>query len=390
MFELKKFLLLGLAVFSSKIALLFIAYFFDADTYNIFNQAYYTSSLLILFGALGFNIAVTRIKIRHGLIYISVFVNLILTYLFLYFISEAFADPAYIASVFIYSFFSVLGGIFTFQLLFEGKYKDYVYLTLLYSVLHLAIIPVVLFLKVNVVFTLPFVTALWFFIGYPKFIRQSEEGRSVWKEFYKVGLSAFIINSAVSLALSLDKYYVNSFFELSLANSYTFSWSLTAPVFYIGSIIERYLYSGKYEIKHSLFRKGFGLSVIFIPLYTAALICFVYFLPQFLPSSVDVVHVREITTLMIAGYSIYSLIHFTVNAYLFKLMHTSVQKEVSVYYTVILMLFLGYFYFVFQDMILLNYKTLLISIWTYIFLLLTAKIVLLLRRKKETFGSENI
>lgn len=240
----------------------------------------------------------------------------------------------------------------------------------------------------NVVFTLPFVTTFWFLIGYPKFIKQSGTGNTTWKEFYKVGLSAFIINSAVSLALSLDKYYVNSFFELSLANSYTFSWSLTAPVFYIGSIIERYLYAGKYEIKFSLFRKGFGLSVIFIPLYTAALICFVYFFPQFLPASVDVNHVREITTMMIAGYSIYSLIHFTVNAYLFKLMHTSVQKEVSVYYTIILLLFIGYFYFVFQDMILLNYKTLLISIWSYIFLLLIAKIVLLFRRKKETVISE--
>ena len=282
----------------------------------------------------------------------------------------------------------MLGGIFTFQLLFEGKYRDYVYLTLLFSVFHLAIIPVVLFLKVNVVFTLPFVTTFWFLIGYPKFIKQSGTGNTTWKEFYKVGLSAFIINSAVSLALSLDKYYVNSFFELSLANSYTFSWSLTAPVFYIGSIIERYLYAGKYEIKFSLFRKGFGLSVIFIPLYTAALICFVYFFPQFLPASVDVNHVQEITTMMIAGYSIYSLIHFTVNAYLFKLMHTSVQKEVSVYYTIILLLFIGYFYFVFQDMILLNYKTLLISIWSYIFLLLIAKIVLLFRRKKETVISE--
>ena len=240
----------------------------------------------------------------------------------------------------------------------------------------------------NVVFTLPFVTTFWFLIGYPKFIKQSGTGNTTWKEFYKVGLSAFIINSAVSLALSLDKYYVNSFFELSLANSYTFSWSLTAPVFYIGSIIERYLYAGKYEIKLSLFRKGFGLSVIFIPLYTAALICFVYFFPQFLPASVDVNHVQEITTMMIAGYSIYSLIHFTVNAYLFKLMHTSVQKEVSVYYTIILLLFIGYFYFVFQDMILLNYKTLLISIWSYIFLLLIAKIVLLFRRKKETVISE--
>ncbi len=282
----------------------------------------------------------------------------------------------------------MLGGIFTFQLLFEGRYRDFVYLTLFFSLLHLAIIPVVLFLKVNVVFTLPFVTAAWFLLGYPKFIRQSGKGSIVWREFYKLGLSAFIINSAVSLALSLDKYYVNSFFEISLANSYTFSWSLTAPVFYIGSIIERYLYSGKYEMKLSFFRKGFGLSIVFIPLYAVLLMVFVYFFPQYLPSSVDVNYMQKITTMMITGYSIYSLIHFTVNAYLFKLVHTSVQKEVSKYYTIILFLFIGFFFFVFQDMIVLDYKTLLITIWVYIFLLLIAKIVLLFRRKQETVSNE--
>jgi hypothetical protein len=282
-----------------------------------------------------------------------------------------------------YSYFSVLGGIFTFQLLFEGRYKSYVYLTLLYSFLHLTIIPAVIFLKVNVVITLPFITFLWFVLGYSRYLHKNENESKDWKEFYKLGLSVFIINSAVSLALSLDKYYVNSFFEVSLANSYTFAWSLTAPVFYIGTIIERYLYSGKYELKSGFFKKGFGMSFIFIPLYALGLTAFVYLFPQYLPASVQVELVQKIFVMMITGYSIYSLIHFTVNAYLFKQMHASVQKEVSVYYTIILLLFIGYFYFVFQDMILLNYLTLLISIWVYIFLLLSAKIFLLFRRGNE-------
>lgn len=280
----------------------------------------------------------------------------------------------------------MLGGIFTFQILFTGRYIRYVFLTLLYSILHLAIIPFVTLLNVNVIYTLPFITVIWFSLGYPAFLRMHGNSTEIWKQFYKIGLSAFIINSAVSFALSIDKYFVNSFFDSLLANSYTFSWSLTAPVFYIGGIIEKFLYSGSFKNQSGFFKKGFGLSLIFITLYAVFLILLVFFFPDFLPASVDETLVRNISVLMISGYSIYCLFHFPVNAFLFKLTPAAVQKTISLYFIIVIIILTAFFSLVFRGVISLNYTELILSIWIYISLLLTVKVIILYNNRNKLTG----
>lgn len=60
--NIKKLFFLGVAVASTKVMLLLFAYFFDAETYNQFNQVYYTASIIILFGSLGFNIIIRKVN----------------------------------------------------------------------------------------------------------------------------------------------------------------------------------------------------------------------------------------------------------------------------------------------------------------------------------------
>ncbi len=72
---LKNYFFLGIAVASTKLMLLLFAYFFDAETYNQFNQIYYTASIMILFGSLGFNIAVTRVNMSPKLVSAAVVIN---------------------------------------------------------------------------------------------------------------------------------------------------------------------------------------------------------------------------------------------------------------------------------------------------------------------------
>jgi hypothetical protein len=388
--NIKKIFLLGIAVASTKLVLILFAYFFNAETYNLFNQLYYTASMVILFGSLGFNIAVTRLKISLRLVLAAVFVNVITAYLFLQLISAPFTSLYEIASVIIYALFSSLGGIYSFHLLFKGNYKDYVILTLLYSILHLLIIPFVILLNANIFITLPVVSFLWFVIGYPRYIKQKEESGKILRDFYKIGLSAFIINSAVSLALAADKYFVNHFFPLDIANSYTFAWGITAPMFYIGALVEQFLFSETNTSKTNILRRGFSLSTAFIIIYVIVVLMAINIFPTVVPSSVNYEYVLKIATLMITGYSIYVIFHFPVNAYLFKSLSTEKQKTISIAFAIIIISFMALYILIFREIITINYIWLLVITWSYIFTLLITKIILMFREETGSEPAESV
>jgi len=381
--NIKKLILLGLAVASTKVMLLLFAYFFSAEIYNQFNQIYYTASIVILFGALGFNIAITRINISMKLVAGSILLTTTIAYFFLQIISAPFENVFDIFSILVYCLFISLSGIYVFQLLFTGRYLDYILLTLLYSVLHLLIVPAILLFKLSLFSVLPVVALLWFLIGFPKYIRQNNSSLNSVREFYKIGISAFVINSAVSLALAADKYFVNHFFSLELANSYTFAWGLTAPMFYIGVLIEQYLFSETNTSKSNILKRGFILVTSLVILYALVIISVIIFFPQIVPVSVDYATVLKIFTLMIIGYSFYVIIHFPVNAYLFKSLSTEKQKTISITFAIIISGFLVLYILIFQGLISIDYVWLLILTWSYIFTLLIAKIMIMFRKVNE-------
>ena len=383
--NIKKLLLLGLAVASTKLVLILFAYFFNAETYNLFNQVYYTASMVILFGSLGFNIAITRVRLSIKMAAVVVLANVIITYLFLQIISAPFSNSYEIISVIIYAFFISLGGIFTFQLLFSGNYKDYVQLTIYYSILHFLLIPSVLLLHLNLFITLPVISFLWFVVSFPKYIKQQDESIKVIKKFYKIGISAFVINSAVSLALAADKFFVNHFFPIEIANSYTFAWGITAPMFYIGSLVEQFLFSEMNTSKSNILKRGFLLSTSLIIVYVIAILIVINFFPGIIPSSVDYNYVLKITTLMVTGYSVYVIFHFPVNAYLFKSLSTEKQNTISLAFALIISGFIAVYILIFQKVLTINYIWLLIVTWSYIFTLLITKIIIMFR---EEIGNE--
>lgn len=381
--NIKKLFFLGIAVASTKVMLLLFAYFFDAETYNQFNQIYYTASIIILFGSLGFNIAVTRINISSNVVYAAVAINAVIVYLFLQIISAPFNNLFEIVSILLYSVFISITGIFVFHLLFSGRYKDYVLLTMLYSVLHLLIIPAILFLKLSLFTIMPVISLLWFLMGFPKYIKQNNSSFKQFAEFYKVGISAFVINSAVSLALAADKYFVNHFFNLEVANSYTFAWGLTAPMFYIGVIIEQFLFSEANPSKSNILKRGLLLSSALVVIYAVILLVVVGFFPGLLPSSVNSGYVINILLFMISGYSLYVIFHFPVNAYLFKSLGTEKQKSISIVFSLIIAVFVILYILIMQGIIAINYIWLLFITWSYIFTLLLAKIIIMFRKDNE-------
>ena len=122
--SLKKFVLIGLSLFLFKSVLIVYAYAFNQIQYNLFNQSYYTASLLILFGSLGFDIAQTRIPIKTAILFLFITSNIIITYTILQLVSNPFSEIAIIIPVIVYSTFSAVGGVLNFRLLFYGKYQN--------------------------------------------------------------------------------------------------------------------------------------------------------------------------------------------------------------------------------------------------------------------------
>jgi hypothetical protein len=207
-------------------------------------------------------------------------------------------------------------------------------------------------------------------------------------EFYKIGFSAFVINSAVSLGLAADKFIVNHYFAAEIANAYTFAWSATAPLFYIGTLIEKYLYAEANPDKSRILKKGFLISAVLVLCYTLGIISIVNFYPALLPASISKEIFGHIFIFMITGYSLYVILHFPINTYLFKVLDVKKQKTISIYFTIVILSFALVFYYMVNSANMINYRVLLSSVWIYIFTLLIIKLIIMFPGKNINDNTE--
>lgn len=387
--SLNKFILIGLSLFAYKAVLLVFAYVLNSQQYNAFNQAYYSASIIILFGSMGFNIAQTRMPVKPYFIFLFVAFNVIITSLLLQFLSKPFSSFSDSVPIIIYSVFIAAGTILNFRLLFEGNYKKYVLIVLLLTFAHLIVLPAAVHFNIFIFHLLAPAAVIWFFSVFKMLNRGTVSALNI-VEYYKIGFSAFVINSAVSLGLAADKFIANHFFTIETANSYTFAWGITAPVFYLGNLIEKYLFAEKNPDKTRLLAKGFMISIVLISAYITAILFVINFFPQLLPGSISAELFYEIFTFMIAGYSVYALFHFPINAYLFKVLDVKKQKTISVYFSVIIAAAVIAFYFITNTDNIISYKMLLLAVWIYIFTLLTIKTIIMFKSKSAETSESNV
>ncbi len=386
--SLKKFILIGLSIFLYKSVFIAYAYALNQEQYNLFNQSYYTASLLILFGALGFNIAQTRIPIKPLTIFFFVVINIVITYSIIHLISNPFLNITEIIPVIIYSAFCAVGGVLSFKLLFDGKYQKYFWVMFMFAAAHFLIIPAVIFFNVSIFPALSLLIVIWFFAVYGLFDKKVSDNKN-YTEYFKVGFSAFVINSAVSLGLAGDKFIINHFFTTDIANTYTFAWGLTAPIFYIGNLIEKYLYAEPKPDKTRILKKGFIYSLLLISTYTFGIITVVKFFPSLLPASISAEIFGSIFIFMITGYSLYVILHFPLNTYLFKVTSIKKQKTISIYFTFIILFFVFVFYYIVNNPVRITYQMLLATVWIYIFILLIVKALIIFNGKESEPGQKD-
>lgn len=371
--DVKRCLLIGFTILLTKIPLLASPYLLSESNYLQFNKFYYSGSLIILFGTFGFDFAFNFSKSKTGIIALASFVNVLLISLFINLIIPEVWNNLQVFGLAVFGYFSVMSGILMFRLLYTGEYQSYFKLHLIYAVILLLVILAYMFTgNKSITLLLPAGSLLSFLIVYAAYIKLEKEelNSKNLKILYSIGGSAFIINGTVPLLLTADKFIANHIFDQVTANAYTFSWSITAPLFYIGNTAEKVIYSLR-RGENKLLRKSFLINGSLIIIYAVSVIILLNFFPQFLPGSADPLIVREISLYMLTGYGLYSILHFPVNGYLFKYKNPDIQKKIGIKYIALcltsLLIFLFTKEFLFKD-----YRLLLL----FFFLILSFMIII--------------
>lgn len=365
-----------------KVFFLILPYLVSADVYKGFNKVYYTAALAVSISSFGFNIAFAEQKVKLSSILSLVLLNLLPVYLIIFLVNDSlnFFAP-------LISYLLILEGIFLFFFLFNDEIYLYFLSGLLLFTAQVAALILVSILKTDLIISYSILTAVSTFIILFILKKNYTPTTSVdVKNFYKIGFGAFVINGAAAIAFNADKFVVNNSFSLETANAYTFAWTLIAPAFYIGALIEKGIYSERAD--KNLINKTkkytlilLGALVIYFGLLTAA----VNFYPKLLPGSLEQKIFTDILYVMTPGFFLFILLHTPVNAVLFKLYRNKIRSKIALFFIPVIFLFLISLFIV-TRFDLNNDVLLILSItWLYLFVLQGIKIYLMYSNQKLNF-----
>ncbi len=368
----ERIIFIGGAIVFSKIVFLIIPYLITGVEYNEFNKIYYSAAIIILIGKFGFEFAITRIEIHYKKLFAAIFFNVLIVSIFVTAIGEKYISLKSYLSILLYSYFYIAANIFLIKNLFEGAYKKYFLYKLFYGFTLLISLLVLLKFSTNIFLIFPFVGFLWFLFVY-SFNWKNYSGNGKLKSFYKLGTSAFIINSALGFAFIADKYIVNHFFEVEIANAYTFAWALTSPMLYIGSMIEHSIFTSSNKNKRKTITKFLFLLASMVLAYSIIIFTGVHFYSSLLPKSISYNYFISILSIFLLIYSVYTFVQFPLNGILFKFIDSKAQFRLSKIYPVLFIVFVAILYFVFIHNMNKNYFLLITLNAGYLFVLLLLK-----------------
>lgn len=354
----------------------------SGDEYNSFNKFYYLTSIVIIIGTFGFNYSYTKVELKQKIQFLLVFVNVLIITAVSYFIGKSFSSDWIFIAVFVTAFGTILFGINSFKYLFIGNYKKYFLFFVVIALFEFLVIAFLEITDLNAI--LLYTIALFFaFLFLSRlFIKGEESGKENILKFCKIGLTAFVINAAVGLILGVDKYIANNYLSTEAANAYTFSWVVTSPILYIGNLIEKLIYSfsEKYEANR-IVKPGILLFAGLI-VYGSTIFTITKIFPSILPELLDIPLFYEILLMMLIGYSVFSLINFPLNGFLFKYSSYKYQKMISIGFLVIVALFLISVYFV-VELVDIDYLMLYLTVISTILTLLIVKVLILFPEVKK-------
>jgi len=374
--SIKQIFTIGLTVITPRIPILLAAYILSKENYFLFNKYYYAATMIVMISSFGFEFAISYTKTKYSLLFGSILVNVCIVAIVTYFtVIENISLYKY-AAIMLYSFFVASTNVLTFRILYTGKTGIYLFANLIYaSVLIIAIVLGKIFSGNGLITGLTLGSALYFFtvlILQKKNEKEQFYGHSI-KDLYSVGFSPFIIISIVPLLIKADKIIINQNYDNVTANSYTFAWGLIAPIFYIGNVFEKMIYSSEKTAARKTFQSNFLLNMFLITFYSVVIYMLINFTDSLIPNSVSIELVRSISLVMLIGYSVFAIFHFPVNGYLFKYTDKLVPKNIANKYLIAAVIFLA-IYFIFRQTLIANYTRLLFSNFIVLAVLLLIKI----------------
>lgn len=383
------YLYIGGAILVSKLFLLIIPYATDEINYNNFNKFYYSAAIIILFGKLGFEFAINRIQINHKKIFFAVFINTTVILLFsIAFYKQEYSYLEYIA-IFIYSFFSIIANIFLIKNLFEGSFKKYFYFKISFGIILIILLLLLLKLNIEIFWLFPSIGILWFFIIY-SFNLQNNSGNGKFVDFYKLGIAGFVINGSLSIAFIADKYIVNHFFNLEIANAYTFAWALTAPMLYIGNMIEHSIFTISNNKKRKTIFTSTLLLIVLVLVYSISAYLIIILSPALIPNSINYNYLLKFFAAFLILYSLYTISHFPLNGILFKFINNQSQIMLAKIYPPIIFFFLFIIYYSFIITENKNYWSLIFLNIVYLFIIIGIKAVVVRKTLMNNYSNDNI
>jgi|GEM_PF-2459664 len=380
--RLDRYFFIGTTLLSVKFVLLAAAYLLPAEAYNIFSKYYYTASLLMLFAAFGFDFPFARLNFSSKRLALFILIHTLPAVGVLAIIDRMDYGFGSVISYFMYSFWGAIGGIVSFKLLFHGKYRRYFFIIVMQTFLLLVTLLVFRQAEGMLFVLMPVSAFLWGVITLLLYKEKETNEQISGKAFYRASASSFVINSAMSFGLLIDKYVASHYFALTTANAYIFAWGITAPLFYIGNFIERVLYSFSGNSEKKTYAKALGVQMVLLLLYFFIIEGLFTFFSGLLPGFVHQALFKKIFWNMFLIYSVFTLVHYTMNAYLFKQVSFAVQKSIAVYYVIWIAAVSIVVYFSF-GVLTQSYLLLLSFVGIYSYGLLGIKAFVLLRINRE-------
>jgi hypothetical protein len=341
-----------------------------------------------MIGTFGFTYAITQLNFTPVILSALVFFNIIISFLLVYFFSGIDVSIINFAYILLISFSSILFSVYNFHLLFNSKTNKYFITILIISVSYFAALGISILMGIDILLLYSIFGLAGLILSFNFFDLGKVKAISDIKKFYKIGFSTFVINSAAGMILMADKFFANNVFSIEVANAYTFSWALIAPIFYLGNIAEKNIYAAdtKKSIKSSLIN---SLGLILLGLITYALLMYLVtnYYPNLLPGSINLNLFTDIFLYMLLGYSLFIFFHFPVNGILFKLNFHDSQKLTSYAYLIIIGIFVALYFFDIIKISTDNYLLLLSLVVTILLVLSVSKFSLLTYlHKKAVIG----
>lgn len=309
-------------------------YLIPAEEYNHFNSLYYSSAMLTVISLMGLDFVFARNKPSLKVVLYLLSVNVIVFFIIFTALSgrfEVMILPLLISNI----GFSL----YTTVLLFQKQLNKYLLASFIYFMIGVSAFTIHKITGIEL-FILFSVCSLALIPGVILHFDRLERVKIGLSEVYLLGLSVFMINALSGVVFNIDKFIINNYLGINEGNAYTFAWTILVPVFYIGNLYEKQIYteSGS-KLPYYRILKISLLNAVSLSVYLFA-VNYIFINYNLLPKSVDKDTFAQISQFLSLGLLMFSVVHFPLNGILLKYSSPETQKKSGIINLLVLILFI--------------------------------------------------